>query len=574
MNIRIEISVGNANIETTQLNKSFSDVTTAKPSPILRSVTTQLVASSINAWGQTTDGLILHADIDENSLSSLKIHSDKSIAIGMGITSKKLPTYSIDATLRAIPFLKLLIPSFCNTMTPKKFIYHFYLAYDKNDPFFTDDHKRKAFRARFTHMILSNCPRGHDVYLNMYQCSHNGKPAWAQNDAMIQAYLDNVLYFYRINDDSVMITSDWTEKLISRLESYDPIMVGVTAPRHTGGAETILTYDFVHKTHIDIWGIYYNRIFPDWFGDDWITKIYRPGRSTQVADVKLIHKTTASGTRYNPTISLNKILATTIRNDIEMTLKTYLKARINPQFDKLSKDSKRTISYSMWKDEPAILHGILRNIQLLPVIYPEWSISVYVPPNGMQSSLMKRFIARMVIENGVNIIEVSDKASKSILPELWNLLVIDNTNIDSFLIRSPYHRLSERERSAVEAFFSSNNDFHCLRDHPNHTIQALNYGLFGGRVLKTQEIIGKSMSSFLDNNFNLNSVLDNLWQAIKGHNILCHDSFSCNKFQKSINFPSQRVHHEHVGQNYNMHQQALPQDAATLHSMPEIQCSE
>lgn len=82
---------------------------------------------------------------------------------------------------------------------------------------------------------------------------------------------------------------------------YDPPNVGVVGPSHSGGNMAILTYDFVHKTHVDIFGFYYPRLFTDWWGDDWVTKVYLPGRMTKVKDIFLQH-TLALGQRYSVSI--------------------------------------------------------------------------------------------------------------------------------------------------------------------------------------------------------------------------------------------------------------------------------
>lgn len=571
LNVQISISVGYAKLKKTHLNKSVVHLMTTTTLSTSSTKSKYLFRSSVTAWGQTTDGSILKYDVEEASRNAIEKNSECTIAIGMGITSKKLPLDSIQSTLHRTPFLTLLIPSFCDTMTANDFSYHFYLGYDKTDPFFSKREKRKAFREKFQEIILRKCPRGHDVYLNMYQCSHNGKPTWAQNDVMMQAYLDNITYFYRVNDDSSMTTRDWATKLVNRLKSYDPKFVGVTAPKHRGGAETILTYDFVHKTHIDIWGFYYNRIFPDWYGDDWITKIYRPGRSTQVNDVKLIHKTSTVGTRYKQTVSLNKILVQTIKRDIDNIFSKYLQARSSKLFHGISNESKYVISYAMWRDDPGILYGIMRNCQLLPVFYPEWSIYVYVPPDDYQSEIMARFIRRIHLLPGVKIKRVSKEIFNLIEPQLWNLLVLESTELDIFLTRSPYHRINERERNAVNHFLRTDKDFHCMRDHPNHTLSGLTYGLFGGRVKRVQKILTKPIVEFMKKNTK-SEVFENLWQLMKSQDIICHDDFSCRTFEKSINFPERRRNHEHVGENYNMHNQALPQDAASLHLASETVC--
>ena len=58
-----------------------------------------------------------------------------------------------------------------------------------------------------------------------------------------------------------------------------------------------MTHDFVHRTHIDIFGFYYPRTFTDWFADDWITFVYHPHRSRKVAGVHVKH-TMEMGSRY------------------------------------------------------------------------------------------------------------------------------------------------------------------------------------------------------------------------------------------------------------------------------------
>ena len=99
----------------------------------------------------------------------------------------------------------------------------------------------------------------------MISCDHNGRPAWAQNDAMMEAYIDGMDYGYRINDDTLLLTSGWTEKFINALLSFDPPNVGVVGPNHKGGNTEILTYDFTSRLHIEIYGYHYPKIFKDWY---------------------------------------------------------------------------------------------------------------------------------------------------------------------------------------------------------------------------------------------------------------------------------------------------------------------
>ena len=195
-------------------------------------------------------------------------------------------------------FFHTFLPTFCHTGSTQ-YRYRFYLAFDGSDQVFSSKRLRDAFRRQFYAATTSGSCRARGIVANLtlVECSHAGKPTWAQNDAMLEAYLDHVDYMYRINDDTRMLTGGWTEKFISTLEGYDPPRVGVVGPNHSGGNVRILTYDFVHRTHVDLFGFYYPRVFTDWWGDRWMTDVYMPERSTKLFRVHLEH-TMDLGMRY------------------------------------------------------------------------------------------------------------------------------------------------------------------------------------------------------------------------------------------------------------------------------------
>jgi hypothetical protein len=230
-----------------------------------------------------------------NSLIDMSRH----IAIGCGLTSRvnphkvKLGHKNVDNTT-AFPIFTQLLPSFCRTASPD-FIYHFYFSFDFNDEYFSNQNKLAEFQ---NHFDTVKCPHM-NISIHFVQCNHSGNPAWAQNDAMMEAYIDNIEYFYRINDDTIMTTKNWTNIFVERLKKFDPPNVGMVGPNHAGGNTGILTYDFVHKTHMNIFGFYYPRIFTDWYADDWITQTYREadGRCEKIISVRLRH-TMSGGKRY------------------------------------------------------------------------------------------------------------------------------------------------------------------------------------------------------------------------------------------------------------------------------------
>jgi FkbM family methyltransferase len=90
------------------------------------------------------------------------------------------------------------------------------------------------------------------------------------------AYKEGAEYFCRVNDDSQFQTSGWITQAVHVLQTaMDPPNLGVVGPTCTQGKRTILTHDFVHRTHLDIFhGIYYPLAFENWYMDDWITHLY------------------------------------------------------------------------------------------------------------------------------------------------------------------------------------------------------------------------------------------------------------------------------------------------------------
>ena len=237
---------------------------------------------------------------EEDGRLSGKKHTDlangteykASIAIGMGYTSRKASMKNI----MAIPFFKSLMPSFCKTAS-SGYSYRFFLAYDYDDEHMSNKSFVNNFKQTFMLYTKEKCPRSSEYSIHFIKCSHSGRPAWAQNDAMIEAYLAGLDYFYRINDDTVMKNKNWTERFIDTLEHLTPSRIGVVGPTHTGGNVGILTYDFTHRTHVEIHGFYYPREFLNWYADNWITNCYKPGRSIKLRDIHLIH-TIEKGRRY------------------------------------------------------------------------------------------------------------------------------------------------------------------------------------------------------------------------------------------------------------------------------------
>jgi hypothetical protein len=151
------------------------------------------------------------------------------------------------------------------------------------------------------------------------------------------AYEAGASYFYRINDDTEML-SNWPRIFIKALESLSPPF-GVVGPKCNQGNQLILTHDFVHRTHMEIFEMnYYPPELTDWWMDDWISLVYGKKRTYKAQETQVIHHTGAHGQRYtvdktHETLLENLVLTgrTKIRN---WMLKNNIDEATLKQFDR------------------------------------------------------------------------------------------------------------------------------------------------------------------------------------------------------------------------------------------------
>lgn len=95
------------------------------------------------------------------------------------------------------------------------------------------------------------------------------------NEMAYTAYLENATYFCRVNDDTQFKSKKWISEAVATLQAYDPPNIGVTGPKCDQGNTNILTHDFVHRHHMEIFGgLYYPPCFNNWYLDDWISFVY------------------------------------------------------------------------------------------------------------------------------------------------------------------------------------------------------------------------------------------------------------------------------------------------------------
>ncbi len=253
------------------------------------------------SWKTTIDEL--EGILIESGGENFADEADSQIVVAIvACTKSKDDWKSVNATA----LHNILIPSIERTVTPsetKHVRVDLVIGFDDNDPFWNDPQKRKELQLS-TRVPISfiSVPK---------QPSRPFRIPF--NEVCKASYEYGADFIARVNDDSEFISPGWITKAVNRLSQYNPPWVGVVGPTCRQGNTKILTHDFVHRTHIDIFDNYYPDEFDNWWIDDWITYVYGPKRTTKLPDWEMFHHTSKHGQRYQVEQSLKRQLPLSLR---------------------------------------------------------------------------------------------------------------------------------------------------------------------------------------------------------------------------------------------------------------------
>ncbi len=214
----------------------------------------------------------------------------------------------------------------------------------------------------------------------------------------------------------------------------------------------------------------------------------------------------------------------------------------------LSKDKTRNIiSYSLFGDLPRYCECAILNTKLAKKVYPEWTCRFYV-----DDSVPKHVIQRL-IHLGAQINMVNGEKTKN-AGLFWRFLVMDDPNVDCFIIRDADSLLSCKEKAAVDEWLASGRWFHIMRDAIEHS-ELILAGMWGGYTgafpnikksieqhLQKLEIRGRT----IDQVFLREEIYPSIAQSV-----LVHDNYNLDG--NSHNFPDyplseiEKIPYFHIG---------------------------
>ena len=247
------------------------------------------------------------------------------IAIMAATTTRKITQPS---TKKLALFLYLL-PSIARTIDCG-FRYEYTLGYDQGDPYYDSESGMKEVLTWWQQQMEIPL-RNHHIQIRLRLVKVNNqlkKPGPVFLEMARAAYEDGAQYFYRVNDDTEFL-SHWPQLFVETLQSLST-PYGVVGPLCNQGNEKILTHDFVHRTHMEIFEMnYYPPQLTDWWMDDWISFVYGQMRTFKARQARVIHHIGAHGQRYQVDSSHERLLGQLIEQGRQQIRNYLLKHQDN-----------------------------------------------------------------------------------------------------------------------------------------------------------------------------------------------------------------------------------------------------
>ncbi len=251
-----------------------------------------------DVWtGLQCDDCHLYYHIDDGPTKYVRTGKEPKIAIATGTTTRgiaDLSNYHFDD----LALFNTLVRSL-NFTAETGYEYWVYICYDAGDRFYDTPGKPEAaarwFNEQVGRFLLA---RGIKSVFKLHKFQNTQKkPGPAFNHVLKIAYDDGADWFYRVNDDTELCGA-WTTPFIKTLTDLGA-PYGAVGPICGQGNMAIMTHDFTHRMHMEIFDPnYYPPPLADWWMDDWISKVYGVKRSWQLPAVTVTHHTGKHGRRY------------------------------------------------------------------------------------------------------------------------------------------------------------------------------------------------------------------------------------------------------------------------------------
>lgn len=221
-----------------------------------------------------------------------------------------------------------------------------------------------------------------------------------------------------------------------------------------------------------------------------------------------------------------------------------------PVLPAFSQDRARNvIAFSLFGSNPKYCETAVLNVQQAQVLLPCWTCRFYV-----DSSVPVDVVQRLQSAGAV-VLQVSEQDQKELNGLMWRFLVMQDPQMDRFLLRDADSLISTREVAAIDAWLQSGKWFHLMRDYFTHT-ELLLAGMWGGCNGVFTNVRSDMVTYIREGNYLGKRVVDQhflramVWPTVR-QSLLSHDSVF--GFYGADDFPAHPPHglggEFHVGCN-------------------------
>jgi GR25 family glycosyltransferase involved in LPS biosynthesis len=198
----------------------------------------------------------------------------------------------------------------------------------------------------------------------------------------------------------------------------------------------------------------------------------------------------------------------------------------------------KLISFCLWGNEPRYNTGLIRNILLARLYYPDWKCIVFIHKLSVDENL----IAQLKSYNNVIVVLRYDPFVRAKRFMLWRLEpLILYPQVEYLMSRDTDTRIQPREVLAVEEWLDSNKSLHIMRDHPQHYPRILGgmYGIkcekyFKENLIDDIEGFYKCNGDFTDDQYYL---LKSIYEKTESSDRIIHDEIKRYEGDECKSFP-------------------------------------
>jgi hypothetical protein len=131
---------------------------------------------------------------------------------------------------------------------------------------------------------------------------------------------------------------------------------------------------------------------------------------------------------------------------------------------------KKLISFSLFGEDPKYRLGVIKNLELIRRLMPDWEVIVFCGPEIPIS------VSNEIRLRGGLVQTISKTSSLGGL--FWRFLPVTSFDFSHLIFRDADSRISKRELLLIDQWMYSQKTLHIIRDHPHHAFPMLG-GLWG-----------------------------------------------------------------------------------------------